>query len=343
MKFNEKLLELRKQKGWSQEELGNKLDVSRQTISKWEIGATTPELENLVILSEIFDISIDELVDNPRDKIDLETENIKIKEEVTSNTRKTKKKILWFIIIVIFLLSGGCGAIYYRSNIVRTTNIRKYEVVLDAIHASDGCLDIQTCEFKDNMLIKNRTKIFKYNEIQELENGETERSAIKYKIQEFANEILKKEVFFSNEKVNLNYGKMFCDNVIEINYEDNTYKILNNYEFDYYFAGIINTEFDSMFNVESIGGIYEALKLENQILEDDRFCYMSNEKVNSILRKDYVTLKVDKENNWLRLVSKKYDENQKANTKETIYVLTNIVNKESVEIPDLSQFTLVEN
>lgn len=61
------------------------------------------------------------------------------------------------------------------------------------------------------------------------------------------------------------------------------------------------------------------------------------------MRKDYVTLKIDKENNWLRLVSKEYDENQKANTKETIYVLTGIVNEEDVKLPDLSQFTLVEN
>ena len=62
MKFNERLLELRKKKGWSQEELAYKLDVSRQTISKWEAGQTTPELEKLVKLSEIFEITVDELL-----------------------------------------------------------------------------------------------------------------------------------------------------------------------------------------------------------------------------------------------------------------------------------------
>ena len=40
MKFNEKLIELRKQKGLSQDELGNALGVSRQTISKWELGGS---------------------------------------------------------------------------------------------------------------------------------------------------------------------------------------------------------------------------------------------------------------------------------------------------------------
>lgn len=207
-----------------------------------------------------------------------------------------------------------------------------------------GCLDIQKYEVKDNMQIINRTKIFKYDEIQKLENGETILKARKYKIQEFVNEKISKETFLNIEEVNFNSsGKCVCDNVIEINYEDNTYKILNNYEFDYYFTGIIFTEFNSMFNIESVAGIYEALKLENQILEDDRFCYIGNKTINSIFRKDYVTLKVDKENSWLRLVSKEYNENQKADSKETICTLTNIVNEESVKVPDLTSFTLIEN
>ena len=62
MSFSEKLMQLRKQKGWSQEELGEKLDVTRQTVSKWELGSTTPEMEKLIAMSELFGISIDELV-----------------------------------------------------------------------------------------------------------------------------------------------------------------------------------------------------------------------------------------------------------------------------------------
>lgn len=61
MTFNEKLTELRKSKGWSQEQLGEKVNVSRQTVSKWELGLTTPEMEKLIELSSIFGISIDEL------------------------------------------------------------------------------------------------------------------------------------------------------------------------------------------------------------------------------------------------------------------------------------------
>ena len=64
MKFNEKLIELRKKAGFSQEQLGDKLDVTRQTVSKWELGETTPEMEKLIRMSEIFNISIDELIGN---------------------------------------------------------------------------------------------------------------------------------------------------------------------------------------------------------------------------------------------------------------------------------------
>ena len=64
MNFNEKLIELRKSRGMSQEELGNELNVTRQTVSKWELGVTTPEMNKLIEMSRLFDISIDELVGN---------------------------------------------------------------------------------------------------------------------------------------------------------------------------------------------------------------------------------------------------------------------------------------
>ena len=53
---------LRKQRGWSQEELGDRIGVTRQTVSKWEMGQSTPELEKLVELSRLFGKSIDQLV-----------------------------------------------------------------------------------------------------------------------------------------------------------------------------------------------------------------------------------------------------------------------------------------
>ena len=62
MTFQELLITLRKQQGLSQEQLGYELGVTRQTVSKWELGVTTPEMDKLIQLSDFFHISIDELV-----------------------------------------------------------------------------------------------------------------------------------------------------------------------------------------------------------------------------------------------------------------------------------------
>lgn len=64
MKFNERLIKLRKAKGLSQEELGYELNVTRQTISKWELGESTPEMEKLIQISNFFGVSVDELISN---------------------------------------------------------------------------------------------------------------------------------------------------------------------------------------------------------------------------------------------------------------------------------------
>ena len=62
MNFNEKLINLRKTKGLSQEELGEELKVSRQTISKWESAQSYPDFQRLVLLSDYFGLTLDELV-----------------------------------------------------------------------------------------------------------------------------------------------------------------------------------------------------------------------------------------------------------------------------------------
>jgi len=62
--FAGKLLDLRTQYGYSQEALSEKLHVSRQAISKWELGATLPETEKVIAISDFFDVSIDYLLKN---------------------------------------------------------------------------------------------------------------------------------------------------------------------------------------------------------------------------------------------------------------------------------------
>ena len=66
--LGEKIQRLRKEKGMSQEQLAAQLTISRQAISKWELGETMPDTENIVQLSKLFDVSTDYLLN---DEIDI--------------------------------------------------------------------------------------------------------------------------------------------------------------------------------------------------------------------------------------------------------------------------------
>lgn len=62
MNMSEKLTALRKGRGWSQEDLAEQLDVSRQSVSKWESGASVPDLDRVIKLSELFGVTTDYLL-----------------------------------------------------------------------------------------------------------------------------------------------------------------------------------------------------------------------------------------------------------------------------------------
>ena len=68
MDFSDKLLNLRTQCGYSQEVLAEKLNVSRQAVSKWELGTTLPETDKVIAISDFFNVSTDYLL---KDKFQL--------------------------------------------------------------------------------------------------------------------------------------------------------------------------------------------------------------------------------------------------------------------------------
>lgn len=119
MEFNNKLYELRKQKGFSQEELAHRLNVSRQTISKWEVGESSPDMEKLIAISDLFEISLDELVlgkapqkDEPSVQVVKSEMYSDFKEHVLTKDNKGKAKkglkiigIAFGIILLIDLIS----------------------------------------------------------------------------------------------------------------------------------------------------------------------------------------------------------------------------------------------
>ena len=99
-----KLEKLRKENKLSQDSLADKLGITRQTISNWELNITKPDIVQIKNISEIFNISIDELLDNnTKDIIEKKISNT---EKLTNKTNKYIKitLITLYFIILIFLI-----------------------------------------------------------------------------------------------------------------------------------------------------------------------------------------------------------------------------------------------
>ena len=115
--FSENLKTLRKQKGFSQEELASRLHVVRQTISKWEKNLSVPDADTLIRLAEILGVSVSELLGS---KIETENGNVtndvaeqlsRINEQLAIKNRRSRR--IWkaisaiaIILVVFFLISG---------------------------------------------------------------------------------------------------------------------------------------------------------------------------------------------------------------------------------------------
>ena len=108
MNFNEKLIELRKSKGLSQDDLGQRLGVSRQTISKWELAQSYPDFQRLVLISDYFGLSLDALVK------DVDVEDVRNKstsEKQIDEIYDDFQKVKWTVNTVIngFAIFGIVG------------------------------------------------------------------------------------------------------------------------------------------------------------------------------------------------------------------------------------------
>ena len=118
MKFNEKLICLRKDAGFSQEELAEKLGVSRQAISRWEAGSTLPDAVNLLGLSDLFQVTVDSLLRDdaeaaPNDPPAAPAAYSDKEEDGTSPDRRRRNKL-----IVLFVLLLPMGVFLLASSFV---------------------------------------------------------------------------------------------------------------------------------------------------------------------------------------------------------------------------------
>ena len=103
MKFNEKLVNLRKKHNLSQEQVAEKLKVARQTISKWELGETTPEMDKLIMISELYNITLDELMKEENEGKVINDPNNTNSQKLAGMTIKILNGIGIFILIVAIL------------------------------------------------------------------------------------------------------------------------------------------------------------------------------------------------------------------------------------------------
>ncbi len=121
MKFSEKIENLRKSKGMSQEALAQKLNVTRQTVSKWELDQTTPDMNKLIEISKIFGVSLDELVNN----VETNNSSNSYKESaIEKNNKKISIRIL-VIGIIVSLIFGGIGLLKQKQ--AENTNKKAYD------------------------------------------------------------------------------------------------------------------------------------------------------------------------------------------------------------------------
>lgn len=116
IKQGEYLKNLRKENKFSQEQLAEKLNISRQSISKWEQGTSTPDIENFAKLAQLYNVSVDSLINGEPEtqtepEVQLPLSSVTVTDE-EKNPQPKKKKRSWFFIsypiitVIIYAIIG---------------------------------------------------------------------------------------------------------------------------------------------------------------------------------------------------------------------------------------------
>ncbi len=140
MKFYEKLIILRKKALLSQEELAEKLDVTRQTISKWELGQSKPDIDKLQMMSKLFEVDVNTLTN---EDISLE-DKVETKEDKNNKKEDGDRKFILYILIIIFIASLALLA--YR---VGTDIKTKKDEIKEELRKEKEKAEKEEKEFKD--------------------------------------------------------------------------------------------------------------------------------------------------------------------------------------------------
>lgn len=113
MRLSEKLASLRKEKGLTQLDLAERLSVSRQAISRWEVGTAVPSTDNLKVLSDLYGVSVDYLLNDdaelPPDPVESRTQQTE--SQSTSRENKYRKIIFILVLILVMIITAAISAV----------------------------------------------------------------------------------------------------------------------------------------------------------------------------------------------------------------------------------------
>ncbi len=121
--FGENLKTLRKQRGFSQEELAARLHVVRQTVSKWEKGLSVPDADALIRLAEVLEVSVSELlgakIENENASADVAEQLSRINEQLVIRNRRSRRiwKAIAIILVAIVVLNAVAIILFNLYNV----------------------------------------------------------------------------------------------------------------------------------------------------------------------------------------------------------------------------------
>ena len=271
MKLNEKIYEYRKLNRWSQEELADKLDVSRQTISKWEVGKAVPELDKLIKLAELFNITVDELVkdnieivykenvnnltkeEKVEDFVKEENHNKKVFEKIIEKFKIKKDRlmkfikvgIILFIVVILYsFISNKFTLLKREKNIEEIGKV--YNEQFRCVGITESAVVAEKISKKENNVI---TETYRHYYIYG-ENGKHLMKATEYA--DRSSQDIIKEIYIDLSKVtyidwNTNMRKY--DDVTEIYIDDWSSKQIDDYEFISPIDRISDALDDKYFNI----------------------------------------------------------------------------------------------
>ena len=131
MSLGERLLDLRKKKGLSQEEIAGLLDVSRQTVSKWETDQSTPDFDKIIPICKLYEIDANELLTGEKNSVKAPSDNRKSAKTISLSIVLYILSTVWIIFATATLNKPILGVCIFLIIIATATGLLIYNGILN--------------------------------------------------------------------------------------------------------------------------------------------------------------------------------------------------------------------